>query len=56
MLEKWDRRALAFPAFAFFAAKSIVITANYGKPRDAGTWGRRSAAQAEQPCVGWSAR
>jgi len=31
MLEEWDQRALPFSAFAFFAAKSIVTAANYGK-------------------------
>jgi len=36
MLEEWDQRALPFSAFAFFAAKSIVTAANYGKPRGAG--------------------
>jgi hypothetical protein len=28
---------IAIPAFAFFAAKSIVTAANYGKPRGAGS-------------------
>jgi hypothetical protein len=37
MLENWDQRPLPFSAFAFFAAKSIVTAANYGKPRSPGS-------------------